>query len=105
MAAEPVDLRIDPNRFTRADVAGDTFLLDQVSGHGFRIGGSGPRLWDLLVGGASPADAARIIAAETGADADVVARDVHDFVEELRVAGMLDGGSREAGEGLRLRPD
>ena len=46
-------VRIDTTRFARADVAGEAFLLDQDTGRSYRIGGSGPWLWDLLRDGST----------------------------------------------------
>lgn len=82
--------RIDTARFARADVAGEAFLLDQVTGRSYRIGGSGPWLWDLLRAGSTVEDAVRTIARETGARPDAVAEDARRFVGDLSGAGVLE---------------
>lgn len=84
--------RIDTARFTRADVAGEAFVLDQRTGRSYRIGGSGPWVWGLLRDGATVDGAAGVISSESGAPIEVVLAEVQRFVDELRAAGILDVG-------------
>ena len=85
-----VRVRIDGARFTRADVAGEVFLLDQTTGRSYRIGGSGPWLWDLLRAGATVEGAAEAIATETGASLETVSEEARQFVADLHRSGVLE---------------
>jgi hypothetical protein len=85
-----VRVRIDTTRFARADVAGEAFLLDQDTGRSYRIGGSGPWLWDLLRDGSTVEAAAATVSSETGAPVETVLAEARRFVDDLRQAGILD---------------
>ena len=81
---------IDVDRFTTAEVGGEVFLLDKQSDQSFRIGGSGARLWSLLVSGSTPAEASHTIASETGAPFERVLADTTAFVMRLRESGIIE---------------
>ncbi len=84
---------IDRTRYLTAEVAGDTYLLDEHTGAAFRLGGSGPRLWQLLDAGATLDEAARAIADESRADPGRVGADVRLFARRLSELGVeLDAG-------------
>lgn len=84
-------ITIDPNRCVTAEVGSEIFLLDQQSGETFRIGGAGARLWALFVDGKTPAEAAAIVARETGAPYQRVLADTTTFVTDLQECGVLQG--------------
>lgn len=81
----------DADRYYTAEVGDETFLLDEETSATYRLGGAGGRLWELLAGGMSAPDAARLVATETGADYDRVLRDTARFAGELRAEGLLGG--------------
>jgi hypothetical protein len=85
-------MKIDSDRYVTADVGDDLFLLDEHTGESFRLGGSAGRVWELLVEGATPAEAAATIAGETGSDPAEVGSDVETFVKLLVEAGIVEDG-------------
>lgn len=89
-------------RFTRgghvaAEVGGEVFLIDPEDGEAFRLGGSGPRMWQLLLDGQSIRQVASTIAGETSAAPEAVEHGVVRFVQQLVDIGALaiaDPGER-----------
>ena len=79
---------IDRDRYLTAEVAGETFVLDEQTGASFRLGGSGSRLWHLLAEGSSVEEAARLVAERTHADYERVLSDARSFVAELNQLGV-----------------
>lgn len=75
--------------FHTAEVAGELFLVHERSGDSYRIGGAGPRFWELLVAGTAPGEIARQVAAETGAPLEQVREDLDAFVAEMERIGAL----------------
>ena len=85
--------RIEPGRFLTARVGTDLFVLDQRSGQTFSLGGSGGRFWVLFEKGLSSAEAAAVVAADTGASLETVTGDATRFEAQLVELGLLiDGG-------------
>lgn len=72
-----------PGPFRAAQVGGELFLLHPETGDSYRIGGAGPRFWELLVGGSTLQETARTVAAETGEDPERVWADLGEFVAQL----------------------
>ena len=80
------------DRVAAREVAGELVLLDLEDGEFFVARGIGPRVWQLLTEGRSPAAIASLVAARYGNDADGVRRDVESFVSTLVERGFLDAG-------------
>lgn len=75
--------------FKAAEVGGELFLLHADSGDSYRIGGAGPRFWQLLVAGTAPDEVARQVAEEAGAPLERVRADLDGFVAEMERIGAL----------------
>jgi hypothetical protein len=82
-------MNIDESRYVTAEIGDDVFLLDEMTGESFRMGGSAGWIWELFVQGASTETVVATIAAESGADPDEVRRDVLAFIADLVAAGIV----------------
>lgn len=86
---------MDPNLTFRrgehvaAEVGDELFLVEPTDGEAYRLGGAGPRMWELLGEGRSIAEAAATIAAETAAEPARVEGDLRRLVDDLVRIGAL----------------
>ena len=80
---------LDRSRFSTVTVGSDTFILDAETGETFRIGGAGSRLWELLLAGKTPPEAARVVAEQSRAPYEQVLEDTMAFIEGLRARGIV----------------
>jgi hypothetical protein len=71
------------------EVGGELVLLDLEEGSFFVARGTGPRVWDLVKGGASIEEMVRAMAERYGIDEDEVRADVEAFVSDLVERGFL----------------
>jgi hypothetical protein len=72
-----------------ADTDYGTTLLDEDSGDYFTLNPSAALVLRTLLGGGTPAEAARVLTADYAVDAGTAERDVADLVAELRSAGLV----------------
>jgi len=75
---------VDSRRVVHEEVDGEVIIVQLESGSYYSLGGSGPEVWELLVGGLTPREAAEAIAERHGDDAERIGGTVERLVEELR---------------------
>jgi len=76
-------------RVAAKEVGGELVLLDLEDGSFFVARGTGPRVWDLVAGGASVEEIVRAVADRYGKAPEEVRADVEAFVSELVERGFL----------------
>jgi hypothetical protein len=76
-------------RVAAKEVGGELVLLDLEKGSFFVARGTGPRVWDLVEGGASIEEVVHAVSARYGQDEDEVRADVEAFVSDLVERGFL----------------
>ncbi len=73
-----------------AEVEYGTALLDEDRGEYWNLNPTGALVLQTLLSGATADETAQVLAEEYGIGLDAAARDVHELVEELRSAGLVD---------------
>jgi hypothetical protein len=76
-------------RLAAKEVGGELVLLDLEKGSFFVARGTGPRVWDLVAGGASVEEIIRAVADRYGRAPEGVRADVEAFVSDLVERGFL----------------
>jgi hypothetical protein len=76
-------------RVAAKEVGGELVLLDLEEGSFFVARGTGPRVWDLVEGGASIEEVVRAVAERYGKAPEEVRGDVEAFVSDLVERGLL----------------
>jgi hypothetical protein len=79
-----------PRDVAAADDGGRWVLLHLPSGQRLVLSPTASRIWAGLAEGADSADLVATLAGSYATDPDVVARDLHDLVEQLLAAGLLE---------------
>jgi hypothetical protein len=69
--------------------ADDLVMVDLEGGEYFALDAVGARMWDLLLSGDTPAQAARTLATEYDAGQEVIVRDCITLADELLERGLL----------------
>jgi hypothetical protein len=77
------------DRMAAKEVGGELVLLDLEEGSFFVARGIGPRVWDLVAGGASVEEVVGAVADRYGKAPEEVRADVEAFVSELVERGFL----------------
>ena len=84
----PESLRPGPDVLFR-ELEGEAVLLDLASGLYFGLNAVGTRIWQLVEQGCPADEIAGRIAEEYAAPVDVITRDVHRLLDELRARGLI----------------
>jgi hypothetical protein len=77
------------DRAAAKEAGGELVLLDLEDGSFFVARGTGPRVWDLVAGGASIEEVVRAVAERYGMGEEEVRADVEAFVSDLVERGFL----------------
>ncbi len=83
-------LKLRPGVST-ADVEYGTALLDEDRGEYWNLNPTGALVLGRMLAGATAEEAAHALVEEYGIDIDAATRDVHDLLEGLRSARLVDG--------------
>ncbi|MDQ4068426.1 MAG: lasso peptide biosynthesis PqqD family chaperone [Actinomycetota bacterium] len=73
-----------------ADVEYGTALLDEDGGEYWNLNPTGSLVLQTLLSGGTADEAAQALVDEYGIDAEAAARDVHELIEALHAAGLVD---------------
>ena len=105
MAGE-ASFAVDGRRVVHETVDGEVILIQLERGHYYSLAGSGPEIWELLVGGHTAAEIVRALESRTGADGVQVDSAVDSLVQELQNEGLIEpvAGSSN-GESRRPQAD
>ena len=72
------------------EVAGETVLLDLQGEKYFGLDAVGTRIWQLLKEGRSESEMVNILLAEYDVDRETLEQDVHELLERLDAAGLIE---------------
>lgn len=92
------DLRPVPRPDVAVQVDGEgAYLLDPVTAEYYELNRTGRRIWDLLAGGATEAEAAARLCEEFAVDEATARAAVADLVRDLTSADLITPGGRPPG--------
>jgi hypothetical protein len=95
-------LRINTENVVHETVDGELIAIDLSGGSYYSLSGSGPAIWDLLLGGASEAEICAALALTHEGDPDAIRSDVSGLLAQLLESGLAVSGD---GAGQTRAPD
>jgi hypothetical protein len=88
---------VEPQKVVHETLDGETILIALTTGVYYSLTGSGPVLWSALSAGVPVERCAVALAARhPDADADAIARDAEQLLEQLLTEGLLSPGAEPA---------
>jgi coenzyme PQQ synthesis protein D (PqqD) len=91
-------LRINTENVVHETVDGELIAIDLAGGSYYSLSGSGPAIWNLLLGGASEAEICEALAITHEGDSETIRGEVSGLLEKL-LESRLAVSSEATGEG------